>query len=478
MVSGTSGDAGASTSHQPGVSPPLSPIRGRDEETELASPAAVAPPRPSRDTPLQRSGSNAGSISHPLSPEKGKQADYSRVTYPPESPTDFKSVDMGRGMGSEVPVLSTMPSRVSGNAISVTSASDPLLLRSRKVEESDLRYRPTGKGFRAKKSLKTFYEAQNNHIENLLKPLHAHGEDDAEDRANNAIQVKIAIYGSFAANCILAILQLYAAISSLSLSLFATAADSVFDPFANLALLLLHKKSGKVDERKWPAGGSRFENVANCVYAFLMGCVSIVLIVESIRDLVTNGEDKTFNVASLVAVGVAFAVKLALFLYCTAYRRFSSQIEVLAIDHRNDLGINGLGILTSALGSKVVWWLDPVGAMIISVIIVTVWSFTAAENFSELAGKGAPPDFLQLITYNVMLFHEQIEKIDSVKAYHSGPQYNVEVDIVMNPGTPLREAHDVAQSLQDKLEGLPDVDRCFIHIDYETDHAPEHRKKV
>lgn len=43
-------------------------------------------------------------------------------------------------------------------------------------------------------------------------------------------QVKILIYANIVANFVLAGLQLYAAISSLSLSLFATAADSVFDP--------------------------------------------------------------------------------------------------------------------------------------------------------------------------------------------------------------------------------------------------------
>lgn len=150
----------------------------------------------------------------------------------------------------------------------------------------------------------------------------------------------------------------------------------------------------------------------------------------------------------------------------------------LKTDHRNDLFINGLGIITSALGAKIKWWIDPAGAMLISCIIIVVWSLTAAENFRELAGHGAPPEFLQLITYHVMLFDKVITSIDTVKAYHSGPAYYVEVDVVMDPETPLRKAHDVAQSLQDILEDLPDVSRCFVHIDYEVEHAPEHRKKV
>lgn len=60
---------------------------------------------------------------------------------------------------------------------------------------------------------------------------------------------------------ILAILQLYAALSSLSLSIFGTAADSVFDPLANFVLLYCHKKAEHVDYRKYPSGGSKFETI-------------------------------------------------------------------------------------------------------------------------------------------------------------------------------------------------------------------------
>lgn len=47
------------------------------------------------------------------------------------------------------------------------------------------------------------------------------------------------IYANIYANFALAALQLYAAISSLSLSLFATAADSVFDPVSALNCCVL-----------------------------------------------------------------------------------------------------------------------------------------------------------------------------------------------------------------------------------------------
>ena len=71
-----------------------------------------------------------------------------------------------------------------------------------------------------------------------------------------------------------------------------------------------------------------------------------------------------------------------------------------------------------------------------------------------------------------MTFNPAIKQIDTCRVYHSGPNYFVEVDIVMDGDMPLWRAHDIAQDLQDQVEKLPDVDRCFVHIDHETDHKP------
>lgn len=65
------------------------------------------------------------------------------------------------------------------------------------------------------------------------------------------------------------LVTVYAAISSGSLSFLATAIDSVFDPASNVLLFWLHKKAQKLDQNKWPVGGSRLETVGNIVYGSL-----------------------------------------------------------------------------------------------------------------------------------------------------------------------------------------------------------------
>ncbi|KAH9486424.1 Metal tolerance protein 9 [Psilocybe cubensis] len=348
-------------------------------------------------------------------------------------------------------------------------------------ELSNLRRRKKGK------AVAKYQTRQNNLIEALLKPMEEHTEDAKAEEEAARLPVKIAIYASLISNFALCVLQMYAAISSLSLSLLATGIDSVFDIGSNILLFWLHRKAVSLDGNKWPVGGARLETIGNIVY-------------ESIRTLITKEGDELapFHLPSIISVSSALAVKFLLFLYSFSIRKKSSQVQVLWQDHRNDLWINGFGILMSTGGSKLRWYLDPMGAIIIALGVIISWGRTIYSEFELLAGKSAPHDFLQLLIYKCATFTDSIEKVDTVRAYHasgiqknlymplphtnqssstqSGPDYFVEVDIVMDENTPLWKAHDVSQQLQDKIEVLPNVERAFVHVDHEWTHVPEHRK--
>jgi len=71
-----------------------------------------------------------------------------------------------------------------------------------------------------------------------------------------------------------------------------------------------------------------------------------------------------------------------------------------------------------------------------------------------------------------MTHSPSIIQVDTVRAYHSGPRLVVEVDIVMGRGDPLQLTHDVSEELQVTIESLPDVERAYVHVDYETSHKP------
>lgn len=255
---------------------------------------------------------------------------------------------------------------------------------------------------RQARKLQQFYKGQNESIQRLLKPVDEHVRAAKEFNGENQLKFKIAVHGSFFANVLLAGLQLYGAISSGSLSLFTTMADAFFDPMSNVTLIVCNRAVKRVDPRRFPSGKARIETAGNIVFCFLMTAVSAILIVLSLIEL-TQGAPKPgtkpFHLPSVIAVGIAFTTKLVLFCYCWALRNSYSQIRILWEDHRNDLIINAFGIVTSIGGSKLVWWLDPMGAIIISCLISTLWLRTAYHEFQLIIGITADTQMQQWITY-------------------------------------------------------------------------------
>ncbi|KJA23689.1 hypothetical protein HYPSUDRAFT_137286 [Hypholoma sublateritium FD-334 SS-4] len=380
-------------------------------------------------------------------------------TTPPAGPSTARPSD-----SANTPTHGVHAARSTGAA-----SVDPFRIRDGIVGDAAL------SGLRSrKKGVGTYQARQNNLISALLTPMEELTADALAEDAAVRLRANIVIYASLGCNFVLCILQLYAAISAVSLSLLATGLDSVFDLGSNVLLFWLHRKASRLDSKKWPVGGARLQTIGNVVYgAFDSMCwVNFIVVVESIQTLISKKDDRQFHLPSIIAVASALGVKFLLFLYSYSLRNKSSQVRMLWQDHRNDLFINGFGILMSCAGSKFRWYLDPAGAVIIGVGVSISWSRTIYKEFELLAGKAAPNEFMQLLIYKAATYTDVIDKVDTVRAYHSGPDFFVEVDIVMDAHTPLYKAHDVSERLQTKFEALPHVERAFVHVDYEWTHAP------
>ncbi|ORZ28381.1 cation efflux family-domain-containing protein [Lobosporangium transversale] len=395
----------------------------------------------------------------------------------------------GHGSGPADIINGSLPSPDASSEDDFYEARDPMLLASKRMSEEQLR------AIRSSKKVKEFYREQNELIEDLLEPPGGREGAQEEEEKNqlkvcnsslslylslflnsqkNLLTLKIAVYGSFGVNVLLFMLQLYAAISSKSLALFATMADSFMDLLSGVILTYAARASTK-SNWKYPSGKSRMETAGTIVFASLMATVSLQLIIESVRTLLENNQTPPMPSAIAIAfVGFALISKFLLFLYCKAIRQYNAA-NILATDHRNDLSVNGFGLFASLM-SRYCWWLDPAGAIVVSLIILRSWVWTAYEQIQLIVGKSADPAFLKKLTYIALTHHRKILQVDTCTAYHAGNNFFVEVDVVMAPETPLWESHDISEGLQIKLESLPNVERAFVHVDYETSHAPEHRK--
>ncbi|KAK3020351.1 hypothetical protein RJ639_045335 [Escallonia herrerae] len=199
------------------------------------------------------------------------------------------------------------------------------------------------------------------------------------------------------------------------------------------------------------------------------------VLVQAVEQLIKDEPSDKMTTNQLVwlyaIMLTATAVKLALWVYCRSSG--NKIVRAYAKDHYFDVVTNVIGLVAAVLGDRFYWWIDPAGAIILAIYTISNWSGTVLENAVSLVGQSAPPEVLQKLTY-LVLRHPQIKRVDTVRAYTFGVLYFVEVDIELPEDLPLKEAHAIGESLQIKIEELPEVERAFVHLDFECDHKPEH----
>eukprot|EP00003_Mantamonas_plastica_P022643 TRINITY_DN388_c0_g1_i1.p1 TRINITY_DN388_c0_g1~~TRINITY_DN388_c0_g1_i1.p1 ORF type:complete len:258 (-),score=47.03 TRINITY_DN388_c0_g1_i1:198-971(-) len=227
--------------------------------------------------------------------------------------------------------------------------------------------------------------------------------------------------------------------------------------------------------------------------------------------LAGNGDYLTIDVPSLIVIAVTIATKLLLWL--CKFRSFiririrlrkknsplpslphsitlpsplpspnpvcknidNESVLALANDHRNDVLSNTLGIISMILAMQFAWQIDASVSLVASIYIMGTWAATGWEQIRSLSGRTASPLLLKQLTYLVWNHDSRVLQIDTVRAFGFGIGFLVEVDIILPAEMSLREAHDIGEALQSKLERVDLVDRAFVHLDFEGDHQPEHR---
>ncbi|KAK6149252.1 hypothetical protein DH2020_016777 [Rehmannia glutinosa] len=309
-------------------------------------------------------------------------------------------------------------------------------------------------------------------VDSLDSPNVIDEELDRQEQAQHERAMNISNW----ANVFLLAFKIYATVQSGSLAIAASTLDSLLDLMAGGILWFTHLSMKTINIYKYPIGKLRVQPVGIIIFAAVMATLGFQVLIQAVEQLIKDEPSEKMSSNQLLWLYVimltATGVKLVLWIYC---RRSGNKIvRAYAKDHYFDVVTNVVGLVAAVLGDRFYWWIDPAGAIALAVYTITNWSGTVLENAVSLVGQSAPPEVLQKLTYLVLRHDPKIKRVDTVRAYTFGVLYFVEVDIELPEDLPLIEAHAIGESLQIKIEQLPEVERAFVHLDYECDHKPEH----
>lgn len=213
----------------------------------------------------------------------------------------------------------------------------------------------------------------------------------------------------------------------------------------------------------------------------------------------------------------------------------ADTLSALKDDHFTDVLANSAALLAGLFASRA-WWADPAAAILLSLYIILVWSRVFKGQVEKIVGKGADAETMSKLEAIAATHDTERVFVDVIRAWHAGERIFTEVEIVsvgrvqkveasvserkrnfsfpslrpvpvslsssfslssstcssfktlyqnyqnklenefkvMHPDTPLRVSHDAGLALQIKLERVPEVERCFVHVDYTRRAEPEH----
>lgn len=301
--------------------------------------------------------------------------------------------------------------------------------------------------------------------------------DDVRTRRQKAARnARWAININVIANIILLVAKGIAALKSSSLSLIASLLDSALDLLCTAIVWTTNRLvSWRLSAlaRKFPVGRRRLEPVGILVFSIIMVISFLQILQESVQKLLPSGDHGIATLSTIAIASMAGTVVIKGLIGLGCMRIKTTQVQALAQDCKTDVYFNTLSLLFPLIGKHAgIWWLDPLGAALLSVYIIYDWADTCVENVTRLCGLAVDDSLQQKLIYLAYRFSNVVSGFKSVTAYHAGDGVWAEYDLLLDENTPLRRTHDIAETLQYCCEALTEVDRAFVTTDCKY-HVPQ-----
>ena len=259
-------------------------------------------------------------------------------------------------------------------------------------------------------------------------------------------------------NAVLVAIKFAAGILGRSAALVADAVHSLTDFVTDIVVLIFVRISGKPRDAEHEYRHGKFETFATMIIGVVLAGAGIGLMLSSARLIVASLNGETLPAPTFVALIVAvisIVSKELLYRYTAAAgKRLNSDAVIAnAWHHRSDalssvgtaLGIGGAILLGSDWAV-----LDPIAALIVSVLIIRTALSLVRTASGELLEKSLPADVEKEIV-DIAESEPEVSDVHNLCTRHIGSNIAIEMHLRMPGGITLSESHDHASSIERKL---------------------------
>lgn len=269
-------------------------------------------------------------------------------------------------------------------------------------------------------------------------------------------------------NVVLSVFKLLAGIFAHSGAMISDAIHSASDVFSTFVVMIGIRMSAKESDKEHPYGHERLECVAAIVLAMILFMTGFGIGASAFKNII-SGDYAVLQVPgmlALIAAIISIVVKEAMYWYTRHYAKKIDSGALLADawHHRSD-ALSSIGALVGIGGARMGY---PVMDSVASLVIFFFILKAAYDIFKDAMDKmvdHACDEETEAQMRECVMKQEEVLGIDMLQTRIFGNKIYVDVEIQVNGEYTLREAHEIAENVHERIEqSFPKVKHIMVHV--------------
>ena len=269
-------------------------------------------------------------------------------------------------------------------------------------------------------------------------------------------------------NVILSVIKLIAGIVAHSNAMISDAVHSVSDVFSTIIVIIGIRLAAKESDKEHPYGHERLECVAAIILAMVLFITGFGIGAEALKNIFSGiyADLRVPGILALIVAVISIAGKEGMFRYTRYYARQidSGALMADAWHHRSD-AFSSIGALIGIGGARLGY---PIMDSVASLVIFAFIAKAAFEIFKDAIDKMVDhscDEETEKQIYNCVMENENVLGIDLLQTRIFGSKIYVDVEIQVDGSYTLQEAHNIAESVHEKIEqNFSKVKHIMVHV--------------
>lgn len=274
---------------------------------------------------------------------------------------------------------------------------------------------------------------------------------------------------SVISNTFLLVLKLIVGLITGSISIISAAADSLNDLTASIIAFFSVRASAVPADEEHPFGHGKIENISAAVQALLIFAAALYIIYEAV-DKILHPRALQSLPLGLFVIGTTAVVDIFVSRYLLRVARETDSAAIkadayhLTTDVWTSVGVF-LGLILIEVTGLLIF--DPLVALGVAVTILWVAFTLTVESAGLLLDRRLPADEINKIE-EIVMSTPKVVGFHKLRTRKSGSSRQIDYHLILPSEMPVIEAHNIAQSIENKMKaGLQNV-TVVTHIEPDT----------